>query len=590
MSTNTKSRPANRRGGNPRRNGDDNRGGGRNGSARSGGSARNSGGRDGGRSDAGRSAIDAIAAERVDHDQDGAGQAGVDVTFAELGVPTDIANLLADRGITTAFPIQAASLPAALDGRDVCGRAPTGSGKTLAFGIPVVARVKRARPGSPRALILVPTRELAAQIADELVMIADPDQAIATFYGGVGFGNQLRALRHGVDIAIACPGRLADLISQGHVDLSEVDLVVLDEADRMADMGFLPEVKRLLDACAPKRQTLLFSATLDGDVNVIIKRYMHNPVLHEEAGADADGPTAEHVFWSVERTERVDLTASIVDRVGPTVVFCRTKRGADRVAKQLNSRGVSAVAIHGNRSQGQRERALEDFRSGRAQAIAATDVAARGIHVDGVACVVHFDPTDDGKDYVHRSGRTGRAGHAGVVVSLVPNEVRRDLVKQQRGLGREIEIVIPEVKSLPEALPMEESSGGSRSGSRPGRDGLTVSRAAGAGGGGSGGGSGRQNGNRSAGNRSGGNRSGGNRSGGGSNGRSGANKPGAKRSGSGRPSNKSTGGANSGRPKGQSQGGRANDRNGARPAGKRPNGSRPGARRSNDRQRTGAAR
>lgn len=416
-----------------------------------------------------------ILAERAAPLTDIADNSGI--PFDQLGVDPDIVRTLDDRGITTAFPIQVAAIPPALDGRDVCGRAPTGSGKTLAFGIPTVERVGRARPGRPRALILVPTRELASQIADELMMIADRDQTIATFYGGVGFGNQLKALRRGVDIAIACPGRLADLIKQGHVDLAEVDLVVLDEADRMADMGFLPEVKRLLDACAPKRQTLLFSATLDGDVNVIIKRYMKNPVFHEEAGADADGPTAEHLFWGVERTERVDVAASIVDRVGPTVVFCRTKRGADRVAKQLNSRGVSAVAIHGNRSQGQRERALEDFRSGRAQAIAATDVAARGIHVDGVACVIHFDPTDDAKDYVHRSGRTGRAGHDGVVISLVPSEVRRDLVKQQRGLGRRIDIVRPDPMSLPEATPIDERTDGTRSGSRSGRTELTVGRA-----------------------------------------------------------------------------------------------------------------
>ena len=217
-------------------------------------------------------------------------------------------------------------------------------------------------------------------------------------------------------------------------------MVVLDEADRMADMGFLPEVKRLLDACATPRQTLLFSATLDGDVDVIIRRYMHDPVKHEEAGADPEGDTAEHLYWSVERPDRVDLVARIVSRTGPTIVFCRTKRGADRVAKQLGSRGVAAVAIHGDRSQNQRERALEDFRGGRARAIIATDVAARGIHVDGVSCVIHFDPSEDAKDYVHRSGRTGRAGAAGTVISLVSDEQRRDMTRQQRGLGRKIEV------------------------------------------------------------------------------------------------------------------------------------------------------
>ena len=219
-------------------------------------------------------------------------------TFESLGVPAELARSLAARGIAAPFPIQSATIPAALAGRDVCGRAPTGSGKTLAFGIPLMQNVHRARPHHPRALVLAPTRELAAQICDELRQLADPDQTIEAFYGGVGFGNQLRALRKGVDVAVACPGRLADLINQGHVRLGEVDLVVLDEADRMADMGFLPEVKRLLDACASKRQTLLFSATLDGDVDVIIRRYMHDPVRHEEAGADADGDTAEHLYWA----------------------------------------------------------------------------------------------------------------------------------------------------------------------------------------------------------------------------------------------------------------------------------------------------
>ena len=371
-------------------------------------------------------------------------------SFESLGVPAEVAAGLSARGITAPFPIQAATLPPALAGRDVCGRAPTGSGKTIAFGIPLVLRVGRARPRAPRALVLAPTRELAAQIADELVQLADPDQHIATFYGGVGFGKQLRSLREGVDIAVACPGRLEDLISQGHIRLDEVDLVVLDEADRMADMGFLPAVKRLLDACAPKRQTLLFSATLDGDVEVIIRRYLKDPVRHEEAGADPEGEAAEHLFWEVDRTERVEVTARAAARSGPTVVFCRTKRGADRVARQLGTRGVPAVAIHGDRSQNQRERALEDFRSGRARAIVATDVAARGIHVDGVTCVVHFDPSEDPKDYVHRSGRTGRAGAAGVVISLVQPDQRRDLTRQQRGLGRQIQITAPDAASLPE--------------------------------------------------------------------------------------------------------------------------------------------
>ena len=396
--------------------------------------------------------------------------------FEAVGVPAALAKSLFKRGITAPFPIQVATLPPALEGRDVCGRAPTGSGKTLALGIPLMLRVGRARPNHPRALVLAPTRELAAQITDELRQLGDSEQTVEAFYGGVGFGNQLRALRNGVDVAVACPGRLADLINQGHVHLNEVDLVVLDEADRMADMGFLHEVKRLLDACASPRQTLLFSATLDGDVDVIIKRYMNNPVRHEEAGADSEGDTAEHMFWAVERADRVEMTAQIVARTGPTVVFCRTKRGADRVAKQLEQRGVRAVAIHGDRSQSQRERALEQFRQGRAQAIVATDVAARGIHVDGVACVIHFDPSEDPKDYVHRSGRTGRAGAAGSVISFVGRDQRRDMNQQQRSLKRKFEIVDANPAGLPEAPPFvapparpeRSNSGGGRPGSRNG--------------------------------------------------------------------------------------------------------------------------
>jgi superfamily II DNA/RNA helicase len=376
-------------------------------------------------------------------------------SFEQLGVPAELASSLAARGIAAPFPIQSATIPAALDGRDVCGKAPTGAGKTLAFGIPLMLRVRRARPRAPRALVLAPTRELAAQICDELRQLADPDQTIEAFYGGVGFGKQLKALRAGVDVAVACPGRLEDLINQGEMKLSEVDLVVLDEADRMADMGFLPAVKRLLDACADERQTLLFSATLDGDVDVIIRRYLHDPIRHEEQRSQDDVDTAEHLYWSVERPDRVEVTARIVARTGPTVVFCRTKRGADRVAKQLDSRGVSAVAIHGDRSQGQRERALEDFRSGRARAIVATDVAARGIHVDGVSCVIHFDPSEDAKDYVHRSGRTGRAGASGTVISFVSREQKRDMVRQQRGLGRQIEVTDAMPDRLPEAAPFD---------------------------------------------------------------------------------------------------------------------------------------
>ncbi len=359
----------------------------------------------------------------------------VSSSFSTLGVPADLVDRLSRRGITEPFPIQAATLPDALAGRDVCGRAPTGSGKTLAFGIPLVTRVDRARPRRPRALVLVPTRELASQVHTELVALAGPKgpSAVAV-YGGVGFERQISALRRGVDVVVACPGRLADLLAQRQLSLEDVGFVVIDEADRMADMGFLPEVRRLLDQVRSDRQTLLFSATLDGDVDVLVRRYQQSPVRHELA-AEKDAVQSRHVFWRTERPERLSVVAALVGKEWPAIVFCRTRHGADRLTRQLAKAGVSAAAIHGDRSQGQRERALAGLASGKVQALVATDVAARGIHVDDVACVVHFDPPGDDKAYVHRSGRTGRAGAAGLVVSLVGADQEADTRGLQKALG-----------------------------------------------------------------------------------------------------------------------------------------------------------
>lgn len=341
-------------------------------------------------------------------------------SFTDFGLPESVVTSLARQGITEAFPIQSLAIPAALAGKDVCGRAPTGSGKTLAFGIPLAQRVTRARSGRPKALILTPTRELAAQIrAEMLPLLKANNHSVATFYGGVGFGPQLKALRSGVEVAVACPGRLMDLVNRGNFKLEEVEFVVIDEADRMADMGFLPEVRRILDQVRSDRQTLLFSATLDGDVDVLIQRYQQDPVTCDVAPDESDGERTTHEFVRTRREDRVGLAAELVTRHGSTVVFCRTKHGTDRVAKQLQSIGVSAVPIHGGRSQAQRDRALASFASRRSQALVATDVAARGIHVDNVGCVVHFDVPGDHKDYVHRSGRTGRAGADGMVVSFV---------------------------------------------------------------------------------------------------------------------------------------------------------------------------
>lgn len=356
-------------------------------------------------------------------------------TFADLGVPRSLVARLESSGIESPFPIQEASIPDAIAGRDILGRAPTGSGKTLAYGLPLLARVEKAQPRRPRALVLAPTRELADQIATELIPLAKVARRwVLAVYGGVGYEGQRRPLKRGVDILVATPGRLADLIEEGTVTLADVDIVVVDEADRMADMGFMPQVRRLLDQTSPRRQTHLFSATLDGEVAELTRRYQNDPVRHEVAG-DEDYGDAAHYFWSVAREQRVRLTADIIGSSSPSIVFTRTRRGAERLARQLGNAGVRSESIHGGRSQGQRTRALSAFSSGRVAALVATDVAARGIHVDGVASVIHFDIPDDHKDYLHRSGRTARAGADGTVVSLFLPEQRRDVQALQRAVG-----------------------------------------------------------------------------------------------------------------------------------------------------------
>ena len=284
-------------------------------------------------------------------------------------------------------------------------------------------------------LVLTPTRELAAQVASELQVLADPrGLRVDCFYGGVGYGPQLKALSRGVDVAVACPGRLGDLLERGSIRLDAVEIVVIDEADRMADMGFLPDVRRILDLTPDGRQTLLFSATLDGDIDVLVKRYQHDPARHELEVDEDDASAAVHLFWRVSSGDRVDRTAEVVTASGPTIVFSRTKHGADRIARQLEQRGIRAAAIHGDRSQKQREKALDSFVRGAVDCLVATDVAARGIHVDGVNAVVHFDPSADPKDYVHRSGRTARAGATGVVVSFVTPDKAGAVKKLQREL------------------------------------------------------------------------------------------------------------------------------------------------------------
>ncbi|WP_419850855.1 DEAD/DEAH box helicase [Candidatus Poriferisocius sp.] len=360
-------------------------------------------------------------------------------TFAQLGVPESICRALERNGIHKPFEIQAAVIADAMEGRDICGRAPTGSGKTLAFGIPLVANTAQARPRRPRALILSPTRELADQIASELRSISGPI-SVAAVYGGVGYVNQRKQLQKGVDILVACPGRLEDLIDQRAVSLHETDQVVIDEADRMADMGFLPAVRRILDQTNSERQTVMFSATLDKDVAKLTRDYQDRPITHEVGDATPDVRSADHRFWTVEKTERVNVCANVISSAGPTIVFCRTRHGSDRLARQLSQRGVSAAAIHGGHAQNRRTRTLREFTDGRVMALVATDVAARGIHVDCVAGVIHFDPPEDHKAYLHRSGRTARAGETGLVVSLIQQGQHADvkLIQQQLGLNQPI--------------------------------------------------------------------------------------------------------------------------------------------------------
>jgi superfamily II DNA/RNA helicase len=384
-----------------------------------------------------------------------AAPSGAPAGFGDLGVPQALVTALERRGITAPFPIQAATLRDSLSGRDVCGMAPTGSGKTLAFGLAVLSRLatlpRAGRRGRrhPSALVLVPTRELAAQIEAELADLAAAiGTRVASIYGGVGYGPQVSALRKGVDVLVACPGRLADLRARGAVDLSFVQIVVVDEADRMADMGFLPEVRRLVDATRAPRQMLLFSATLDGPVDKLVRDYQHDPVRHEVDPADADRGEVHHHFWRVDRHERFAVTAETVTARGPALVFCRTKRGADNLSHRLARSGLQSAAIHGDRSQSQRERALAAFRAGRLDVLVATDVAARGIHVDAVPLVVHFDPPTDHTDYVHRAGRTGRAGADGLVVSLVGQEHVAGTKRMQRKLGLTNPISSPDLPSL----------------------------------------------------------------------------------------------------------------------------------------------
>jgi superfamily II DNA/RNA helicase len=381
-------------------------------------------------------------------------------TFADLGVHDRLVAALAARGITQPFEVQALTIPDAISGRDLCGRAPTGAGKTIAFGVPLLSRISRAQKRRPTALILAPTRELAAQISRELAPLAEAcSRRVYAVYGGSGDAQQRRQLDRGVDVLVACPGRLGDLLRQRALTLDAVEVVVVDEADRMSDMGFLPDVRRILDLTPPTRQTLLFSATLDGAVGELSRNYQDAPVRHDTTDQEAETDSnAVHLFWNVEGPQRTDVATQLVPVTGPTIVFCRTRRGADRLAQQLARNGVRTDAIHGGRSQNQRDRALAAFAKGGIDALVATDVAARGIHVDGVACVVHFDTPEDEKAYLHRSGRTARAGASGVVVSFVPRVDRKAVTRMQRILDLATPITSPNIDALADVVQQSVAS------------------------------------------------------------------------------------------------------------------------------------
>ncbi|MFJ8446819.1 DEAD/DEAH box helicase [[Kitasatospora] papulosa] len=377
---------------------------------------------------------DEVASDEVTPAED----AEPSVTFASLGLPEGVVRKLAQNGVTTPFPIQAATIPDALAGKDILGRGRTGSGKTLSFGLPTLAALAggHTEKKKPRAIILTPTRELAMQVADALQPYGDVlGLKMKVVCGGTSMGNQIYALERGVDVLVATPGRLRDIINRGACSLENVQVAVLDEADQMSDLGFLPEVTELLDQIPGGGQRMLFSATMENEIGTLVKRYLSNPVTHEVDSAQGNVSTMSHHVLVVKPKDKAPVTAAIAARKGRTIIFVRTQLGADRIAEQLIESGVKADALHGGMTQGARTRVLEDFKKGYVNALVATDVAARGIHVDGIDLVLNVDPAGDHKDYLHRSGRTARAGKSGVVVSLALPHQRRQIFRLMEDAG-----------------------------------------------------------------------------------------------------------------------------------------------------------
>ena len=486
------------------------------------------------------------------------------VSFSDLGIEPVLVNALKTQGILEPFEVQRESIPDAMLGRDVCCRAPTGSGKTLAFGLPLLSRTTEAEPRRPTSLILTPTRELAEQIYKVLDPLAyDLKLYVEAMYGGVSYQKQFRALDRGVDVLVACPGRLLDLMDRGSLTLDDVSVVVLDEADRMADMGFMEPVCQILDACQKDRQTILFSATLDDEVADLVRDYQTEPVTIEVGPKEVSMESMTHHFWLMPNSKKPDITSELIRKCGRTIVFCRTRAGVDRVGDDLTYDGLAVQTLHGGLTQRGRDRAMERFQHGECMALVATDVAARGIDVAGVNCVIHYDPPENGKAYKHRSGRTARGGASGVVVSLVQRPQKRSYVRIQRNVGINVEFMPPEFSVLPEfevvyiaadRRSREQNRGGYGGGGRSGGG------RGGYGGGGRGGGGGYRGGGRSGG----GGYRGGGRSGGGGY-RGGGRSGGGGYRGGGRSSGgRSGGGGRSSGGGGYRGGGRSND-SGGRP-------------------------
>lgn len=362
------------------------------------------------------------------------------LTFADLGLPTPLVDELSHQGITAPFPIQQATIADALSGRDTLGRGRTGSGKTLAFCLPLLTRLHssggRRERFRPRAVILVPTRELANQVRDVLAPLAEAlNMYTTTVYGGVSYNGQINAMRNGVDIVVACPGRFIDLMESGHIELDAVEVTVLDEADHMAELGFLEHVTRILDKTPRNGQRLLFSATLDRGIDKLVRKYLNNPVTHEVESSDEAEATMTHYFFQVNQANRFDVISDLCAAPGRSLVFTRTKHGARKLTAALVQAGIPSVELHGDLSQAVRARNLAALSSGKVDTLVATDIAARGIHVDDIALVIHADPPEEHKAFLHRSGRTARAGAEGTVITMVTENMRRHVKRLARDAG-----------------------------------------------------------------------------------------------------------------------------------------------------------